>query len=408
MNSPSDLFCTRPVTIISTISLLVCSCVALCAQPREVEGDPIIAGVRWAIHSKVLGEDRTISVRVPDGYDQSAARYPVLYALDGEQCFGPVSGVVQALPWARRTPDLIIVAIHNTNRVRDFTTPWTSPVPPGPSQWMVGRAGGSDRFLEFLKTELIPKIDRQYRTASFRILLGHSLGGLFALHAFATAPELFNAIIALSPPAFWSGDEVIHQTVQLFRAQQGRKESLFVDRAEREFDDTPKAVDKIGEALRLHAPSSLRWHTEVVSGEDHGTAFLPGVQAGLEFVFLDWRLPQLVFEEGLDNSLNYYAQLSKEYRLRIDIPEGEISALASRATDPKATATIFEQYSKIYPQSVTAFAGLAEALEKTGDLQQAAKAYEKAVILTSANGDPRSADLKQRLESLSAQLKTKH
>jgi hypothetical protein len=389
-----------------TISLLVCSSVVLSAQPSGADkGDPIIAGVRWTIHSKVLGEDRTISVRVPDGYDQSAARYPVLYALDGEQCFVAVSGVVQALPWARRMPELIIVAIHNTDRVRDFTTPWTSSAPPGPSQWMVGGAGGADRFLEFLKTELIPKIDQQYRTASFRILLGHSLGGLFALHAFATAPDLFNATIALSPPAFWSGDEVIHQTARLSHERRGRMRSLFVDRAEREFDDTPKAVEKIGEALRLHASSSLRWHTEVVNGEDHGTAFLPGVQAGLEFVFLDWRLPQLVFEEGLDSSINYYKQLSKEYGFRVDIPEGEISALALRATDPKTSVTIFEHYSKIYPRSLAAFAGLAEALEKTGDLQGAAEAYAKAVVLASANGDPRSAGLKQRLESLSAQLK---
>src|SRR6185437_8927612 len=114
MHSPSDLFCTRLVKIILTISLLLCPCLVLQAQPTVVdEGDPIIAGVRWTIHSKVLGEDRIISVRMPDGYDHSAARYPVLYALDGEQCFIGVSGVVQALPWARRMPELIIVAIHN-------------------------------------------------------------------------------------------------------------------------------------------------------------------------------------------------------------------------------------------------------------------------------------------------------
>ena len=48
-------------------------------------------------------------------------------------------------------------------------------------------------------TELIPKIEGQYRTQPFRIFAGHSLGGLFAVHTMLTRPDLFNAYIAVSP-----------------------------------------------------------------------------------------------------------------------------------------------------------------------------------------------------------------
>jgi predicted alpha/beta superfamily hydrolase len=51
-------------------------------------------------------------------------------------------------------------------------------------------AGGADSFLRFIREELLPEVDRKYRTAPFRILMGHSLGGLFALHAFSRSPGL--------------------------------------------------------------------------------------------------------------------------------------------------------------------------------------------------------------------------
>ena len=373
--------------------------------PRAVS--PIVSGERWTMHSSVLNEDRIISVHLPSDYAQTATKYPVLYALDGEQDFDEVVGVAEALPWARRGPDMIVVAIHNTHRAHDFTTAWSAGISPGQSQWMVARAGGADNFLAFLKNELLPEVDRRYRTAPFRILLGHSLGGLFALHALVTAPELFNATIALSAPAFWNGDEPINRAVELFSKRPDLRGFLFVDRAATEFDDTPRAVQKLGEALRLRAPETLRWQTQVIAGEDHGTAFVPGVQAGLEFVFTDWRLPSLVFDEGLDSVERYYKKLSAVYGFEVAIPEGEISALAARTREPKVAIRIWERYTQLYPESTTAFAGFAQSLDESGDLVAAKQAYAKAVILAAQSNDPREADLKQRENLVLTRLKSR-
>jgi uncharacterized protein len=107
-----------------------------------------------------------------------------------------------------RVPGLIVVAIENTDRNRDLTTPTQNEV-----QGM--SSGGADRFLQFLREELIPWTDDNYRTVPYRILLGHSLGGFFAIHALFSQPQTFDAYIAISPSVQW-GDQHAVQHAETF------------------------------------------------------------------------------------------------------------------------------------------------------------------------------------------------
>jgi predicted alpha/beta superfamily hydrolase len=78
-----------------------------------------------------------------------------------------------------------------TLRARDFTPTRTSGDP---------NSGGAPAFLDFLEHELIPFIDRTYRTnTSDRGLLGHSLGGLFALYALEQRPRCFSELSPQAP-----------------------------------------------------------------------------------------------------------------------------------------------------------------------------------------------------------------
>lgn len=64
-------------------------------------------------------------------------------------------------------------------------------------------SGQADRFLDFLEKELIPHIDRNYRTYPHRIIAGWSFGGLLATHALIHRPEIFDAYLAISPSLWW-------------------------------------------------------------------------------------------------------------------------------------------------------------------------------------------------------------
>src|SRR5688572_10698120 len=148
---------------------------ALLCSGSVVAREPITLGQSQRLHSNVLNEDRSYQIHLPASYGWAKdRRYPVLYVLDGEAHFLHTTGSVEYLSAHGEIPELIVVAIASTVRVRDFTqTDW-------PSAWIGG--GGAGNFKRFLSTELIPVIDREYRTNGFRVLSGHSAGGQFVLY----------------------------------------------------------------------------------------------------------------------------------------------------------------------------------------------------------------------------------
>jgi predicted alpha/beta superfamily hydrolase len=154
-------------------------------------------GFADSIQSVILSETRKIIIHLPDDYDSSKKTYPVLYLLDGTR--GTVLqtlSVLFSLRYNKSIPDLIVVAIANTDRDRDMmplsTKSYTVPTP------------GAQKFLSFIGNELIPHIEKGYSTNEQRILRGKSLSGLFTLYAFLTKPTLFNIYIGCS--AGWLGD----------------------------------------------------------------------------------------------------------------------------------------------------------------------------------------------------------
>jgi len=141
-------------------------------------------GEARSFHSAILNEDREVQITLPETYGRTAISYPVLFLLDGSSHLLHGSATTRFLANARnRIPDMIVVAIPNTNRNRDMT--------PGP---------GAATFQRVLADELIPWVERNYRAAPERILFGHSLSASFAVHTLLNRPELFDGYIAASAP----------------------------------------------------------------------------------------------------------------------------------------------------------------------------------------------------------------
>ncbi len=86
----------------------------------------------------------------------------------------------------------------------------------------------ADRFLQFLKQDLIPWTEAQYRTQPFRILVGHSLTGLFTLHTFLNSPDTFNAYLALSPALWWDDEALMQEAPGKLRALQPGQATRFL------------------------------------------------------------------------------------------------------------------------------------------------------------------------------------
>jgi predicted alpha/beta superfamily hydrolase len=147
-------------------------------------------GVARTMRSTILNEDRTVLVHLPPSYDTSGKSYPVLYLLDGTPAFLlEMTAITNRLRNDGNAPEMIIVAIENTNRDRDMM-PVVAKDYPGPPR--------AEAFLGFLEKELAPDIEKTYRTAQPRILQGKSLSGLFTIYALLARPTAFNAYVACS------------------------------------------------------------------------------------------------------------------------------------------------------------------------------------------------------------------
>ena len=167
--------------------------------------EEIVIGTRHTIKSTVLSEDRKLQIYTPESYVGGVEEYPVLYLLDGPQHFHHTTGGVDFLARNGRVPEMIVVAIANTNRTRDLTPTASA---------MLGdqkMGGGANTFLKFLCEELGPWVDDNYRTRPRRVLVGHSFGGLFGVHSLITRPDYFHGIIAISPSMQWDDQHTVGQ-----------------------------------------------------------------------------------------------------------------------------------------------------------------------------------------------------
>ena len=190
-------------------------------------------GKEFVIQSKILGEERRYTVHLPASYEGDDLyvdkRYPVLVILDADTHFLPICGLTHALSVNYELiPEMIIVGVRNTNRSRDMV-----PVEKASNS-------GGNQFSRFLESELLKEIDKRYRTLSFRLLVGHSLAGLFALDCFLNK-SAFNAYLAIDPSVRWGNEFIIKKADAVLAEDPNTKSILYVAESTNPFDTS--AVD---------------------------------------------------------------------------------------------------------------------------------------------------------------------
>jgi predicted alpha/beta superfamily hydrolase len=179
-------------------------------QAQTIKNKNITIGHVDSIASVVLKEKRQLWVYVPASARDLTylpQRYPVVYLLDGDAFFASTTGMIGQLSEGFLTnvfPEMIVVGILNTDRMRDFTPAHvTSSAVVAASG--LKTSGGGENFTTFLAQELIPYIDTHYPTSPHRTLVGHSLGGLLVLNTLVHHTSLFDNYVALDPSVLGRG-----------------------------------------------------------------------------------------------------------------------------------------------------------------------------------------------------------
>jgi len=239
--------------------------------------DPTETGGVKRLQSVVLGEERVIDVILPNGYANSSERYPVIVVLDGSSNAALTATDAQYYAATGRMPATIVVGVRNTNRARDFTPRPVAgfTVPPA-----ITSAGGADAFLAFLADEVIPYLDRTYRTVPMRVIVGHSLGGLFALYALGTRPDLFRGYIVIEPSTWWNGEAELRAAREVLLRPEGRHARLIGVHMSPIGLDTTRFGDTAPMVRGLSVP-----------GDAHESVPVIGIPLALRTLFSDFVAP---------------------------------------------------------------------------------------------------------------------
>lgn len=369
-------------------------------KEEQQESTDIVIGKKHTLVSSLLGEERPYWVYLPPSYNDTIyarKHYPVLYLLDGEDHFHSASGVVQHMSGMNcgQIPEVIIVAIPNTDRTRDLTPTHSKTFPDGKEVKFLETSGGGDTFLKFLRDELCSNIEASYRTQPYRILVGHSMGGLLALHALLTAPEIFQAYIVIDSSLWWDNQLLVHN-LESRNKDNLLQGAVYMSLANHTYGEEhdPDKMEQLSrafaEALEHFATEKFRFTLEHFKNEDHGSVPLLSLYHGLLYTFEGYKPPRNVIESP-SILISHFEELAKKLAVDARSPEAFTDLLGNvlleQFEDIDKAIEFFKLNIMNYPNSPNVYASLAKAYKLKGENQLAITHYEKSLALNSDNQD---------------------
>ena len=374
----------------------------------QAQNNAVVIGTIDTVHSSLLNENRPIWIHVP-GSDPNniyspPVHYPVIYLLDGDSHFNYVVGMMHQLSQVNGNticPEMIIVGIPNTDRTRDLTPTHSEVGLDGDSNF-VKTSGGGEIFTAFIEKELIPHVDSLYPTAPYRMIIGHSLGGLLVVNTLLNHNNLFNSYLAIDPSLWWDNKVMLKQASKELNTMKLDDKRLFLVMANTmtsQLDtftvrsDTSSTTEHIrsilqfSDMLKRKSNNGLLFSWKYYDQDTHGSVPLIGTYDALHFFFDFYKLPSYeVIMERLDNidSLleTYSEKLLKNMGYKTLLPESFINTLAYACLGNKMLSkafSLFEMNIKNYPNSYNVYDSMGDYYSAVSNKEKTIEYYEKAL-----------------------------
>lgn len=227
----------------------------------------------WRIHSSIINEDYTIYVLRTAAYDTSKIQLPVLYMTDGDWNMTVAMNCFSMLRQDYFTREPLIVGIGygkgENKRSRDL-----NPETGGPA------------FLSFIEKEVMPFINRQYRTNNEKAIYGYSMGGMFTTHILFNRPELFDMVFIGAPGN--NGRQLMPAARQYFKQHKDLKSKVFIGVGAYE-NETVRNIDSITNYLAAKKLPVLSLRKDITPGANHGAALAQVMQNAIAFGYCERR-----------------------------------------------------------------------------------------------------------------------
>jgi predicted alpha/beta superfamily hydrolase len=276
------------------VALLLISSYRLQAQANHTQLKPVCLDntEQFSITSKyVAGENYIVQVGLPIGYAPSKKSYPVLYVLDGDKSFGMTKEIADWLMWSKEIMDIIVVGISYgqgmdawwQKRARDFSHCDDTIIFKG---WFK-QTGGAQNFLKFVKNELFPVINKNYKTnQDSTAIMGISLGGMLNTYVLFTQPDLFKGYIIIAPCLVWNNKSILKMEEEYFSNHKDLNKLVYMtygslDSKEVIINSTYELV----QTIQKRNYESLKFTSRIFEGETHISVFSTALTNGLKSIF---------------------------------------------------------------------------------------------------------------------------
>lgn len=360
--------------------------------------EPLSYGQKDIIHSKILNEERTVNIFLPESFHTASSQhtYPVLILLEDE-FFHMVSSVVKHLSSVERIPETIVVSIKNMSFI---PTVYTN----GSTFWPTKQLSDENPnpFTEHLKKELFPYLEKNYRANDFSTVMGLSPTSIYALHTFVKEPDLFDAHIAIAAGdilgmGYKEGERFIDLFESKLKNDSNRKQYLYVTSSDADgggnSPEIQENLEELEKKLMPFASNNFKFISKIFPNEGHYDVALPAFIEALEMIFPkeEWsaRYRDIIKEEGnaMNNIDNYFQKLSEEYGFEV-LPKSERWNSVNRLSwigpnllkqgNTTEAIEVIERWVEYSPKSELALLELAKAYEVNGEFNKALSALKKA------------------------------
>lgn len=351
--------------------ILILCLVTVCANAQTLE----YVEHKVELASEVLGESRTATLFLPKEIKKPL---PVMYVLDGEWNHDFVKGTVGLFRRWNRIPDMAIVSVDNINRTRDFTPTEDDARFPG--------SGEADKFLQFLKDELIPFLEAKYMMSDERILFGHSFGGLFALYTLKKSPALFDAYISVSPSVWWKDNFMYGDYSDAFDSG---KPFVYATAGTHDRGNTAALQTYIEFLTTSGLADKIELHWDIHEGENHYTNVSATLHEGLKKLFpvnpFESQVIKAWEDEGEEGVSKWYRDTQKAYGFRFRLPKDAIRiyaySLHSEQGKSREAMEFMSWLATISGDDYQVFYFLGVIAQEAGLKEKAMSNFEKALEL---------------------------
>jgi len=271
---------------------------ALFAQSTDTS--PFPKTETYALQAKTNGQAYRIFVSLPESYrENDTTKYPVLYLLDGNPFFLLLQSMQHFFATGEELQEMIVVGIgypvkgvleSMPLRTRDYTptadTGFDHMIDQDLKLPIPTTSGGAAVFVNTLKQEIFPLVEKRYRTAGARGFAGHSFGALFGAYVLFHEPQLFSNYLLSSVSIPWDHNEMLQEEQQYFnKGNRNLKAHVFMSVGSKEMADMPALMRQLAASMRAHQYQGLQLHEQVLENETHTSAVTTAFNQGLRVLY---------------------------------------------------------------------------------------------------------------------------